>query len=214
MKLRTCLTLSTMTMLLAAPALAQQFPTNDPSYGGTDPSLATGPDRFGAPGQMVISSAFDVDFRYTKLSFMDNDISIKEVVISPDLMFFVIPNLAIGGMLNFDYSTSDVRTTTAVGLGPLLAYNFWISPSASVFPTVGVLYNHVSQETPTMGGKTTVSGYDVSLLVRLPILFHPFQHVFVGVTPFTEIDVVAKEEGMDTSKTQTFGLTLDIGFWL
>jgi hypothetical protein len=39
------------------------------------------------------------------------------------------------------------------------------------------------------------SGYDISLLLRVPVLFHAFQHVFVGATPFTELDLVSKSEG-------------------
>jgi hypothetical protein len=214
MKLRTCLPVSTLLLLLAAPALAQQFPTSDPSYGATDPSLATGPERFGAPGQMVISADFDVDFRYNKFSLDDMSTSIKEVVIGPDLMFFLMPNLALGGTLAFDYSTGQGVSLTRVGLGPLLAYNFWIGPKASVFPTLGVLYRHTDQEEDIPGGKDSDSGYGVSLLVRLPVLFHPFQHVFAGFTPFFEADMVNKMNDMDTSKRQTFGLTLDIGFWL
>jgi hypothetical protein len=220
MKLRTCVSVSTLSLLLAAPALAQQFPTNDPSYGATDPTLGGGPEAFGAPGQMLISSSFDIDFRFTKQSFMSLDRSIKELVISPELMFFLIPNLAIGGTLAFDYTSGEDLMTggdysnTSVGIGPLVAYNFWIGPRSSVFPTLGVLYNHTSFEIDQAGGKLSASGYDISLLVRVPVLFHPFQHVFVGVTPFTEIDLVSKQEDMDTWKTTTFGITLDIGFWL
>jgi hypothetical protein len=215
MKRTTCLLSSSLMLLLAAPALAQQWPAADPSYGATDPTMASGPEMFGAPGQMVISSSFDFDFRYISQSFMNNSVSATELVISPDLLFFLAPNLAVGGLVSFDYiSGENDFSQTGLSLGPALAYNFWISPKGSLFPTVAVLYTRVSQELRTATGKMSSSGYDVSLLLRIPVLFHPFQHVFVGVTPFTEIDFVAKEEGMDTSKTRTFGLTLDIGFWL
>jgi hypothetical protein len=215
MKRTTCLLSSTLMLLLAAPAFAQQWPAADPSYGATDPTMAAGPEMFGAAGQMVISSEFDFDFRYISLSLNDNTDSYKELVISPDLMFFLAPNLAVGGLLSFDYvSAPNDASTTGLGLGPLLAYNFWISPKASLFPTVGVLYTHVSSEQRTVTGKESHSGYDVSLLLRVPVLYHPFQHVFVGVTPFTEIDLVSKQDDADAAKTNTFGLTFDIGFWL
>jgi hypothetical protein len=64
-----------------------------------------------------------------------------------------------------------------------------------------------------MGGRVSGSGHDISLLMRAPVLFHAFPHVFVGATPFMEIDLTSKFEDMDVAKTRTFGVTLDLGFW-
>ena len=99
-------------------------------------------------------------------------------------------------------------------IGPLAAYNINVSPRASMHahgrPAVPL-----RQAVAGAGGRapTAESGYDISLLLRVPVLFHAFPHVFVGATPFTEIDLSSKVEGEDVAKTRTFGVTLDLGFW-
>ena len=145
---------------------------------------------------------------------MDQTDSAKEFVLSPNALFFLAPNLAVGGALALDYASVEGGSVTGLGIGPLVAYNIPVSPRVSLFPTVGLLYTWVSAETTVQGGKSSVSGYDISLLIRAPVLFHAFQHVFVGVVPFFEADLAAKLEDQDTSKTRTFGATLDFGFWL
>ena len=98
-------------------------------------------------------------------------------------------------------------------VGPLLAYNIGVSPRASLLPTVGLLYRYGKESETVGGGRQSRAGYDFSLLLRVPVLFHAFQHVFVGATPFTEFDLVSKSEGEDVAKTRTFGVTLDLGIW-
>ena len=194
-------------------AHAQQWPTADPSYSAPAPGMVA-PDAFGAAGTMAITADFDLDLRHVSQSFMGQSDSGTQVTISPELLVFMAPNFAIGGLLGLQHTSAENFKETGLSLGPLAAYNIPIGPQSSVFPVVGLLYTWGNQTVTTPGGKTDVSGYDISLLLKVPVLFHPFQHVFVGFGPFIELDLVAKQEGENTSKTRTMGLTLDFGLWL
>lgn len=205
-------------LALAAPASAQQFPTSDPSYAVPEPSLAP-PEGFGSAGTIAITSDFDIDLRHITQSLRGNSTSELQIQVSPSLLMFLARNFAVGGILSYQFDRADGSGTegevslTTLEIGPLAAYNINVSPRASILPTVGLLYRYgkISQE--TMGGRVSGSGHDISLLMRAPVLFHAFPHVFVGATPFMEIDLTSKFEDMDVAKTRTFGVTLDLGFW-
>jgi hypothetical protein len=199
----------------AAPARAQQFPTQDPSYTTPDPSLAP-PEGFGAPGTIAITSDFDIDLRRISQSFRGSSVSETQIHVTPTVLMFMAHNFAIGGILAYQYDAIEEPTDyslTKLGIGPLAAYNIGVSPRVSLLPTAGLLYTWAKQNETVNGGRQSASGYEVSLLLRVPVLFHPFPHAFVGATPFTEIDLVSKSEGQDVAKTRTFGVTLDLGLW-
>lgn len=201
-------------ILLSAPAWAQQWPTQDPAYSAPDPSLAA-PEAFGAAGTIAITSDFDIDLRRITESFRGNSESATQIHVTPSLLMFLAPNFAVGGMLNFQHDSFEQpdASLTKLGVGPLAAYNVNISPRASLLPTVGLLYTWAKASATNMGGRQSATGYEISMILRAPVLLHPFPHVFVGATPFVEFDLVSKAEDMDVAKTRTFGVTLDLGLW-
>jgi len=201
-------------LALATPASAQQFPTSDPTYGVPEPSLAA-PEGFGTKGTVAITSDFDLDLRRITDSFMGDSVSQTQIHITPTVLIFMANNLAVGGLMAYQYDSVEEAdySLNKFAIGPMLAYNIGVSPRASLLPTVGVLYGWAKQSETVGGGRDSSSGYDISLLLRVPVLFHAFQHVFVGATPFAELDLVSKSEGQDVAKTRTFGVTLDLGVW-
>jgi hypothetical protein len=201
-------------LALANPASAQQFPTSDPSYAVPEPSL-TPPEGFGAPGTIAITSDFDLDLRRITESFRGNSVSATQIHVTPTLLMFLARNLALGGILSYQYDSFEVGdySLSKFAIGPLLAYNIGVSPRASLLPTIGLLYAWAKESQTVGGGRQSESGHEFSLLLRVPVLFHAFEHVFVGATPFTEFDLSSKAEGMDVAKTRTFGVTLDLGLW-
>ena len=201
-------------LALATPASAQQFPTSDPAYGVPEPSLAA-PEAFGAAGTVAVTSDFDLDLRRITHSFMGDSVSQTQIHITPSVLIFMANNLAVGGLMAYQYDSFEEGdySLNKFAVGPLLAYNIGVSPRASLLPTVGLLYQYGKESETVGGGRQSRTGYDFSLLLRVPVLFHAFQHVFVGATPFTEFDLVSKSEGQDVAKTRTFGVTLDLGVW-
>jgi hypothetical protein len=213
MKLATLGALVLSSAFVAASARAQQWPTTDPGFTRPDESLATGIEGFGTPGQMLITSEFDLDLRYVSESLSGLSQSGPEITISPALMFFLAPQLAVGGILGFHHESREKDSNT-VFVGPTIAYNIPISPRASIFPMVGLAYTWFKTSQDLAGGRRSNSGYDLGLLIKGPVLFHPFPHVFVGFGPIIVIDFVSKVDMGAATKTRSFGLTLDLGFWL
>jgi hypothetical protein len=214
MKLRSLGGLVLSSVFLAASARAQQFPTSDPSFTKPDQSLMSAPEGFGAPGQMAITSEFDIDLRYASETLSGLSTSGPDITISPSLMFFLAPQLAVGALLGFHHRGEENLTLTSFIFGPTASYNFWITPRASIFPTVGLTYTWGKTSVRTAGGRDTDAWYDLGLLLKAPVLFHPFPHVFVGFGPVIVVDFAAKAEGRAPTKTRSFGLTMDLGFWL
>ena len=201
-------------LALATPASAQQWPTNDPSYAAPEPSLAA-PEVFGAAGTIAITSDFDLDLRRITQTFNGNSVSATQIHVTPQALIFLAKNLGVGGILAYQYDSFEVGdySLSKFAIGPVLAYNINVSPRGSLLPTVGLLYGRGTESETVGGGRQSTTGYDFTLLLRIPVLFHAFDHVFVGATPFTELDLVSKAEGEDTAKTRTFGVTLDLGIW-
>jgi hypothetical protein len=214
MKLATLGALVLSSAFVSASAGAQQWPTSDPGFSKPDESLASGVEGFGAPGQMLITSEFDIDLRYVSESLSGLSQSGPDITISPALMFFLAPQLAVGGILGFHHEAKENNTLTSFIFGPTIAYNIAISPRASIFPMVGLVYTWFKTEQDLPSGRRTNSGYDLGLLLKAPVLFHPFPHVFVGFGPIIIIDFVSKADMGAATKTRSFGLTLDLGFWL
>jgi hypothetical protein len=197
----------------AAPARAQQWPTADPSYSAADPSLVTGPEVFGSPGQIVVSSDFDLDLVYSKPSGADEgSLGLR---LAPALMFFVARNVAVGGLIDFQYVDVDSESLTVVRVGPLVGYNLALGPRTSLMPTVGLTYQWSRFKEGVSGGQMTSSSTGTTLVGKVPLLFHPFTHVFVGLAPYIIYGISGEVEGVDVkAKERTYGVTLDLGFWL
>jgi hypothetical protein len=196
----------------AAPARAQQWPTADPSYSATDPALASGPEVFGSPGQIVISSDFDLGLSFSKNSEADSGVTTLQL--APALMFFLARNVAVGGVLDFRFDKSESTTVTALRVGPLVGYNVPLGPRSSLMPTLGLTYGWSKRSDDVQGGQMSSSSNRTSLIARVPWLFHPFAHVFVGLAPYVLFDLSSNVEDTEAPKDRVYGVTLDLGFWL
>jgi hypothetical protein len=208
------LVLSSALLLLAAPARGQQIPTADPSFSKPDDNLNTPVLAFGTPGQMAITSEFDIDLGYVSETLNGLSQSGPNITISPALMFFLAPQLAVGGLLRFHHEAREGDSLSSFVFGPTASYNLPISDRASIFPTLGLTYTWRKVSVGSTGGRMTTTGSDFGLLVKAPVLFHPFPHVFVGFGPVIVVDFSSKADAGAATKTRSFGLTMDLGFWL
>ena len=161
---------------------------------------------------MVISSEFDIDLRYVSESAGGRSESGPDITISPSVMFFLAPQLAVGGLLGFHHESAEEVSLSRFTFGPTVAYNIPVSERASVFPTVGILYGWAKSSSRTQGGRVSNSGYDIGLLLKAPFLFHPFPHVFVGFGPVIVLDFASKVDVGTATKTRS--IRPDPGFRL
>lgn len=197
--------------LTAGSALAQQWPTSDPSYTAPNPLLAPAAG-FGSPGTIVVSSDFDLGFEYSNPSgAAKGQMTFK---LAPSLAFFLMQNLAVGGFLDLTHTARDGGSTTSFSVGPLVGYNIPLSQRLSLMPTLGIGYAWTKNKEDLPGGARSSTTDGFTLVVRAPVLFHPLAHVFVGLAPYVNWGLSAKNEGVDLPKQRDFGVTLDLGFWL
>lgn len=66
----------------------------------------------------------------------ENTSAVTSVTVSPNVLFFVAPRFAVGGLVGVAYSSSDNSSSTNWTLGPALRY-FIAEPKATMLPFVG-----------------------------------------------------------------------------
>jgi hypothetical protein len=173
-------------VLAPAEALAQA-----PRTGG--PFSQPGPHGFGAQGQFAIDG--QLQFELNKTSGSNAVINIQ-----PALDYFIAPNISVGGVVGLKVETGDSGSTDVL-LGARAGYNLNISDRVSFWPTLGLSYEHISF------GNSRGSDSATYMNIFAPFLFHPVQHLFIGVGPFMNV-------GLGDGDPNHFGISSVVGGWL
>ena len=138
------------------------------AFGGTA-------DRLGQQGNFVISNRADLGFDQG-LSYRGTSISL-----APELDYFVIPNLSIGGAVLFNW---DSNNGTSGGIVPQVAYHLPLSASWSFWPRLAV--------TIASGNPGDPARFSVE--VSAPFLIHPAEHFFFGFGPAFATDLAGADK--------------------
>jgi hypothetical protein len=198
------LTLPVLTIvlsLLAEPAIAApQSPESLPVL-PSFPLLHQDP-VFGEQGQVVFDANFGGSLSYVKSATQSG----AELQLRPSLLFFVAPNVAIGGSALVDVRDFS-QTQRTFGIGPAAAINIPVGPLSSFLPAVSIEYQ-----------KTSVDGVDrsASLIAPslvLPILFHVTPHFFMDVGARVTLLIPSQSSGPNGDSVKVFSLTFGIGAW-
>jgi hypothetical protein len=181
--------------------------------------------EFGNPGTLNIGAATGLDFQYKSTSPPQGS-STSEIgfTVVPQMAYFVIEGLSVGGQAIFSYTKpKDSDGLTVLGIGPTVGYNVWLKPELlSLWPQVGVVYNSASititSTTPGTNTTTTATASKFSLVAFVPLLIHPVKHFHFGVGPYFSADlsssVSLSGSSTDGSKDVTLGLRGEIAGWL
>jgi hypothetical protein len=175
------------------------------------PSLAQDATPFGGQGQVVLDASTRASFQYANIEPPGggDGQSSTEIALQPGLLYFVAPNVAVGGNLSFQTTDRGGRTTTLLGLGPVVGFNVPLGPRVSWLPQLGVAYQHQSLTVGAQEG----DGYVIAIGASAPFLFHLVPHFFIGGGPSVSYTVVSRFEGEDAGKVTFFGLQVTIGGW-
>ncbi len=226
MKLRILATVALTTATLHS-ALAQE-PVVEPTPGPSPPAApapmpapageATG---FGAVGQLVLSA--DLPFMHSgpQFAIVHESVSMSGgsatlVDIQPSLDYFVAPNFSIGALFGVEYGSLDASdvalpggaTVTAISVEGRVGYNVALGDGVSIWPRLGIGYEHVSVST---SGQPDTTSYVIPLSISVPVLWHPGGHFFIGAGPAFMTQLVYKTEGTDNPKTTDYGITALVG---
>jgi hypothetical protein len=169
-------------------------------------------DRFGIKGQVVPLGSLGIS--YSSLSVTGASASITTIALGPTLLYFVAPDFALGASGTLIYQNASQGSTslsaTSFGLEPFVAYNLWLSETASLVPELGIGF--ASRESPTTSGNNPTLT-TISLQLFVPILFHPVKHFFLGFGPAFSYDLAASVSNAagEAPKTTTIGAQTILG---
>jgi hypothetical protein len=142
-----------------------------------------GVGRFGAPGEIVLSS--DLMGRIGYNSSGDGQFFIY---LQPAGDYFLKENLSLGGYVTLGTTFQEGPNAVQAGLGVRGGYNIWLNETVSVWPRLGLGVNHVDY-----GGADSTF---LAITLEAPFLVHLTSSFFVGVGPS-----LVTELGDDTSAT-------------
>lgn len=202
----------------AVPAPAEP-PASAPPPVTSAPAIAS-TGAFGSLGQFALSANLPFLAETPQLALYHrsttmNGGSSTNISVQPALDYFVAPNVSVGGVLGIMHGDGSAlgmmlpggATVTSFTVEARGGYNFAINDMFSVWPTLGLEYMHAS----ISDNGISASGYGLTLILNVPVLWHPASHFFVGLGPMLRTDLIAKAEGNDVGKTTDVGLSGLIG---
>jgi hypothetical protein len=218
-----------LTALLLTPAVSAFAQEPPPGAPPAEPPPSTMPPAASAPAMAPASSGafcslgqfvLSVDLPFTNEapqfaiyheSVSMNGPSSTIIEIEPSLDYFVAPNLSVGGEVGVLHGDGIAgitgATVTAIVIEARVGYNIPINEMFSLWPHLGIGYEHVSAS----ANGNSASGYTIPLVVTVPILWHPASHFFLGLGPTLTTELASKLESMDQPKTTDIGLTGVLG---
>ncbi len=111
---------------------------------------------------LLVSSLFIVNAQTEKGDWMvggsfllNTEKNTTAIGLTPNAGIFIIPNLAIGGNLGFDYSKVGDNKATDFRIGPFARYYF---TQANVRPFVHGIFNYLNRQVKTPVSKNTEQG--------------------------------------------------------
>jgi hypothetical protein len=184
-----------------------------------------GEKEFGNAGVLAIGGTTSADFHYVNHSNPSPLPGTNDIVLSiaPDVQYFVIEGLSLGGTVSFIWDKPNQGdSTTAFGIGPTVGYNVWLTPGQlSLWPQATFSFINASTSVPagTGGGTVSFTHQVMNVGVFVPLLIHPVKHFHFGVGPYFDVDVSAKDTtgsapSTDGTKDMHVGLKFEVAGWL
>ena len=128
--------------------------------------------------------------------------------LQPSIFYFVMPNLAIGGDLMFEYEAQGDDSASMYGIGPGILYAFGSSKS-TIYPYVGAGFSYVIYK-----NGLDITGTQIKLGGGLFILPAAQQHLGLRLEAGVTFDGLKPDwPGAETTNGTTFGISVGlVGF--
>ncbi|MGZ6125428.1 MAG: hypothetical protein ACXWLR_10745 [Myxococcales bacterium] len=156
--------------------------------------------HFGDAGTLVPSGS--ISYRH----FSGAGASTDSFLVGPELLWFPVTWLAIGGGLTYGYFSGQQISpfvfqpaTHSLGIQPTLGVALPLGDSAALFPRVSL---QLGWQFPENFSST----HFVSVVAFAPVLLLPVPHFFLGLGPVFTTDLSAPG-----AKATTFGLASEVG---
>jgi len=180
------------------------------AVGVAGPAHAT----FGDKGQMMPAGGVGLNGSFPAPG--DSGSTSYSVSVVPSLLYFIADRWALGGSAGIGYFKSGDFHQFSLSLGPTVAYALPISERASLFPELTVFGNRASITSTVIilpSGPVFIRDetiWTLSVSGFAPLLFHPVEHVSLGLGPTLTADLVATG---GTARRIGVGLSSTIGVY-
>lgn len=190
-------------------------PPSVPTPSALPPKPAGAASEFGDRGQVAIGVDVPFQNEAAQLALIRSSVSMGGstrtiVVVQPSADYFFMPHFSIGGIVG--YARGDIafggagvssdHSVTEVLVGVRAGYDVHMTDLVSIWGKAEIIYANISG---------AGSGYDIPVIVNIPVLLHPASHFFLGVGPTFSRDLVAKVGGRSVPTTTNYGLQGIIG---
>ena len=189
-----------MLFLISIPLLAQEFIVDKGvvNIGGTISFESRGGDLY------EVYEVYDEEFV--------KEMRVSVLSLNPSFLYFIMPNLSIGGEILYDHISAQEETFSLFGIGPKAAY-FFGGEGRGSYPFVGASFLFAK---PGEDGTITVARnfYPEGTLIRITpfvgMVFTVSKNVGVSVEAYAKIDSFKAKGGDKSYKGDILGLRLGI----
>src|SRR6266567_6940144 len=169
-------------------------------------TAASADERLPPQGSVLISGDFVVSLQRYSASGDSSDLTIVQV--APALDYLVGPGLTIGAQLGWAHISAGAgsfsNSADAYEALGRVGYLAEIGPGVLVWPRAGLGYEHGYADITPLAGSTSEIDRLV-LQVTLPLLYSPLPHLYLGIGPTFQTDLVASSSSANTSRVTAFG---------
>lgn len=144
----------------------------------------------------------------TQSSGSSNSSALTTIVIAPQVSYFIMPNLAVGGLVNFLGQSQSGSSFSQLGIGPTIAYYFG-DQSTTLYPFVqgAVFYNSItSSYSGYYSSSTTIGGVGFEVDAGIT----PMLARNIGLTLAAFFRLSNYSQNITSSSINTFGLRVGI----
>jgi hypothetical protein len=107
---------------------------------------------------------------------------------------FVAPNLSLGLAGVLIHNSSDGGSTTAYEVAPRLGYTVHASSRLTVWPRVGLIYEHVSSNASSSGSSSNRSASTTALTVDLALVIRMLGSTAFVIAPFADLGIGGSQD--------------------
>jgi hypothetical protein len=169
------------------------------------PALLFSQDYAVDQGSMMLGG--DILFTMTSGDLFENidGDGTTTIAVNPLMLYFIMPGLAVGGSLQFTSQSQGDNKSSAMGVGPMVAY-FFGGDGSKVFPYIGGGYIYSSNKTENGAEFKWTTG---SIVITAGGVFMLTDAIGVGASAFYTLNSF-KPEDVDAIDGNVMGVRLGV----
>jgi hypothetical protein len=212
------------TNLSASVVVGGYFGGESPASPAESPASSPPPSRFGKARQVVLTSDDSLGASY--IAYSGTGASLATLSLALGVDYFVVDHVSFGFLVTGNYSRpategprgSNVSASDSFALGPQIGVNVPLGSRFSIYPRTSLTLGPAETQQDADGRASETTSSLAVLSISVPFLFHPAEHVFLGVGPSASQQLARSVTSAGSTSTEYTGSTLGaefvLGGWL